>query len=160
MILTVVLTGFLIIFGMFAAMFVAWRFICDKITSTITDFVSSPGPGVQSPLSQAIEAASKAAGHSIAMEVKTTLMGKASVVSKQESGIIEAIASDQMEAQQPLISGLLDTMPSLKKKLLKNPALLSSLAGLFQPTTTGSHQTAGSGGHQSTGSGPRFNFGG
>lgn len=128
----------MVIFANFVTCSIVYLYFRSKIKRYITELVTSPAVGVASPLALMIEAASKTAGRTIAMEVKTTLMGKASVTSRQEAGIVADIAGDQLQAQMPLMSGLLDTMPSLKKRLLKNPGLLASIAGALQSVGTGS----------------------
>lgn len=132
MILTAFVQAVFVFCALIAAFFISYRVIRSRILSIITDFVSSPSDGVLSPLATIIDSASKTAGHSIALEAKTTLMGKASAVSRNEAGIMSDIASDQINSQMPLIGSLLDTMPSLKKRLIKNPGLLASLAGILQ----------------------------
>lgn len=164
MIITGIVLGLAVVLGMLASYYVAYRVIRTKMSQIVTDYTTPSGPGLLSPLGVIIDSASHSAGRAIAMEVKTTLMGKASAASRQESGIMGDIATDQITQQMPLLGGLLEVMPSLKKRLIKNPGLLQSLGGILQSSGLGSVGSgAGSGGNhqtQSSGSGsaPKFNL--
>ena len=162
LILTGIVLGIVVVIGMLVSYYVAYRVIRAKIETLVSDFMESPGPGLLSPLGVFIESASRTAGRAIAMEVKTTLMGKASVASRQESGIMEDIATDQINQQMPLLGGLLEVMPSLKKRMIKNPGLLQALGGILQSSGLGSVGSGSGGNHQTQSSGsssaPKFNL--
>lgn len=151
MIITGLVLGLVVVIGMLASYYVAYRVIRTKIKTVFSDFMESPGPGIPSPLGVLVDSASRTAGRAIAMEVKTTLMGKSSAASRQESGIMEDIATDQLNQQMPLLGGLLEVMPSLKKRLIKNPGLLQSLGGILQSSGLGSVGSgSGGGNHESS----------
>jgi hypothetical protein len=133
----------------FLAVFLAilcsfWAIYCyvkPKIIGIVTDFISSPREGVASPFALVVENASKLAGRTIAMEVKAILMNRASVSSRQESGIIADLATDAINAKSPMIGAFLDMVPTLKKRLTKNPALMESLIGMIAKSN-GNHSAA------------------
>lgn len=126
--------------ALFVCFYLAKRVIqakIDEYTLVVHDFVDPPAVGGLSPLATILESLARSAGHSIALEVKTTLMGKISGASRLEAGVMSDIASDVMTDQSPLLSGLLDSMPSLKKRLIKNPQLVGSIMGMMQKVTGG-----------------------
>jgi len=101
-----------------------------QLQSIVSDFVLPAKPGEPSPLGLWIDNVSHTAGHAIALEVKTTLMGKASAVSRQTAAIEGDIVEDVAHAQ-PGMSGLLGAFPTLNKRLRRNPGLLELAAPLL-----------------------------
>jgi hypothetical protein len=154
LLLTGILLVNLMVFGCLVAAFVYFRRLRSQITDIIVDFVTPPDEKSPSKLGIAIANISHIAGHAIAVEVKTTIMGKLSGESRLASGIEGDIVDAAMENSQPALLGLLDSVPGLKKRLIKNPALagfiMSKLGNIMQP----SGSVAGSNGH--TSSGPKF----
>lgn len=102
-----------------------------------------------SPFATFVDNAGHAAGHAMAMELKTTLMGKVSGDARLEQAINSDVAQDALSGANPLLGTLLDQFPSLKKRAFKNPGvvdyLLSKLAqspGGSNPPAMGDHRGA------------------
>ena len=114
----------------------------------LVSFISPVAENEESPLAMVLDDVSRKMGHAIAMEVKTTFMGKESGFKRGEQALAGDLAMDLAADQQPLLMGLLDGFPTLKKRLLKNPSLvgaaLSVLGGNKPPS--GSAPTGGGGG--------------
>jgi hypothetical protein len=94
------------------------------IKRQITSFITPESDGKPSPLANSIEAISEIFGRSITAQIKTTLMGVESGLVRGSKSVDKAIAEDALRMSNPLISGLLDSFPAVKKTLSKNPALL------------------------------------
>jgi hypothetical protein len=96
----------------------------NQIKGDFIDFVTAKDDKTPSQLAQFAEALSHTVGHAAAIEIKTTLMGHASVSSKQQSGIESDIATDVLASSNPIASMALSAFPTLAKRLTKNPALM------------------------------------
>lgn len=101
----------------------AYRRLKSQVYESIYQFVSAPDEKTPSKLAQTVEMMSHIAGHSIAMEVKTTLMGKESGASRQEGAIIGDIVQDQMANSNPVMGMILNSFPTLSKRVRKHPEL-------------------------------------
>jgi hypothetical protein len=88
-------------------------------------FVTSPEEGKPSEFSQVISAMGYELGHSAAIEIKTTIMGAKSGISKAVQG--ELI--DQAAGGQPAIGGLLSALGAKNKKSILNHPLAQMLLG-------------------------------
>jgi len=116
---------------------VLWiRSVYYSMSDMIRNFVMPDGEK-PSPMAELVERVSHTAGHAIALEVKTTIMGKASGESRLESAIASDIAQDQISQGNPLIAGLLNSFPSVKKRFLKNPELIQAVLSKLQPHLPG-----------------------
>lgn len=119
----------LLLCGILALILIKIRNIIDAFYT----FLASPAENEPSELAKLIQTMGHAAGHAAAIEAKTTAMGRASGEARLEQAIKSDIAQDTLQAENPLLAGLFDMYPSLKKRALKNPGvtdfLLSKLAG-------------------------------
>jgi len=86
-------------------------------------FVTSQDDKTPSGLAKVVDTIATRVGHSIAIEAKTTLMGKASGQSRLDTAIAGDIAKDSLSSISPLIAGMMSLFPSLGKRIAKNPAL-------------------------------------
>ena len=149
--LNIVLTAVLLVFVVvIAKTLLDFQRKAKEIIAQFKAFAIPPKEGEPSQASMLLDNASKVIGHAVAVEFKTTLMGKASAASRQEAGIMADIAHDAVEAQNPMLTGILDSIPSLKKRLGKNPqligALLSQFGGqLFNKKPADNHEESKSG---------------
>lgn len=80
-----------------------------------------------------IDSISGSAGRAMAMEIKTTLMGVSSGITRGEKAIELAIAKDS----NPGIFALLEAIPSLKKIVNRNPALLGLVGNVLNKSGPG-----------------------
>jgi hypothetical protein len=111
--------------------------VCMKLRNIYTEFrlfITAPDDKTPSPLAELVNAMSDIAARAIVARIKGTFMGKQSGESRANSAVDGAIAEDQVNSVNPLIGSILNSFPTLKKSLLKNPALvdfaMSKLANL------------------------------
>ena len=123
-----------------------WLYLFRKTRSiqrSIADFVTPPGENQPSKLDVFLAGYARQFGQIIAMEAKTTIMGKMSGDSRGAVAVQGAMLQDIAAKQSPILSALLDHSPRLAKTLAKNPALtnmaLNILAGAAKPPEGGNH---------------------
>jgi len=109
--------------------FVALAFY--KIRRQLTSFITPMAENEESPLALVLDALAHRAGQAVAMEVKTTFMGKESGLKRGERAVAGDVAMDLVGQEQPLIAGLLEGFPTLKRRLLKNPGLIGAALSLL-----------------------------
>lgn len=118
--------------GMALVAVAIWRY-WRRLAAEAVAFVSPAGPDLPSPLAQAVAAGSDMVARSIVAQAKGTFMGLESGASRQAAAVDGAIAEDLARQAHPVIGGLLDNFPQLKRTLRKNPALfdmaIQQLAG-------------------------------
>lgn len=95
-----------------------------RIIVDFRQFVTAVDDKTPSPLATLVAAMSDIAARSIVARIKMTFMGKQSGDVRAQSSVDASIAEDQVNSINPLIGSLLDSFPTLKKSLLKNPALI------------------------------------
>jgi len=142
--MNIILTGILVILTailVFLAVF--FRKIRDWEAALLV-FTTPQGKDEASPLSNFIEAAAARAGHSIALELKTTLMGKASGEARRGQAIESAALQDIAGQQSPLLGMAMQMFPNLGRKVARNPALLDQLLKML-PRMQGGMPGAGPG---------------
>lgn len=86
-------------------------------------FVSPASEGGTSPLADICNILSQQAGKTLAVEIKTALMGKESGVQRELNGL----QGDMLADSNPLVGALMGQFPSLKRRLIKNPGLVELL---------------------------------
>lgn len=106
-----------------------------KIKGIVVSFFEHK-EGEQSAFGVAIQNTAKMVGDAVAIQVKTTLMGKSSALSREEKAIENAVLVDQ----NPGIMAILESMPSLRKIVTKNPALLGLASNMLSKLNSGNHQ--------------------
>ena len=99
----------------------------NEVIDDVRTFVSPAGENTPSPLASTIDTASKIAGHAIALEVKTTLMGKVSGASRLADAVRTDVQGDVVAQQMPLMGEILEQSPSLRRRLGKSPGLMELL---------------------------------
>lgn len=119
-------------------------------------FVTSPGNNEPSPLARTVEAAGDMLARSLVAQAKGAFMGKQSGEARAETAIAGDIAEDLINARSPMIGALLNSFPTLKKTIRRNPQLLdlalSKLAGAQGSGSQGSGaqgSSPGNNGHSS-----------
>ncbi|GAH94224.1 unnamed protein product [marine sediment metagenome] len=88
------------------------------------DYFTPRGDGLASPFADTISGIAQVVGSSVATQIKNTFTGESLLTQRQEKGIINDIAKDQLEQSNPLVAMILQQFPTLQKRLLKNPTLL------------------------------------
>jgi hypothetical protein len=141
------LLTFLLVFTVInTAIIVFFLLNVRKTYREVMKFVS-PGPeNAPSQLAVLIDTIAHSSGQAIAMEVKTTLMGKASGLARSENAAVGEIVEDQLAAHVPLASLLLNALPGkLKKTIMRNPDLIQSILskiGTPGPGSNGSKEVS------------------
>lgn len=136
-----------------ALTFLICALMIRKAWQGIVSFVSPRAENQESPLALVLDATAQRIGQAAAMEIKTTLMGKESGLKRGERAVAGDVAMDMAAESQPLLAGLLEGFPTLKKRLLKNPALIGAALGLLGGNKQGGGTApvggGGGGNHQS-----------
>jgi len=119
----------LVVNGLVLAVILYAFFKISRTYNQIVDFFSSwltpAEEGKQSPAGELLTAVSENLARSIVLQAKTTFMGKQSGDVRGETAVMADIAEDALAAKNPLLSGLLNSFPTLKKSLRRNPQLLN-----------------------------------
>lgn len=120
-----ILTGTVIFLALFDV-FIWWYclFFLRKKARQLERFISPKAEGETSPIADVFDICAKRLIKLAMVEFKTSAMGNASVTSRQEQALTRAVNEDAINASQPLLGGLLDLSPALKKAVLKNPNLI------------------------------------
>lgn len=126
------LTAFLLLLlAILASVSVIMALSVRKTWRQIVSFITPAAENQESPLAVVLDALAQRVGHSIAVEVKTTLLGKESGLKRGEQAVAGDVAMDLLGQEKPLLAGLLEGFPTLKKRLLKNPGLIGAALGLL-----------------------------
>jgi hypothetical protein len=132
-------------------------FVLYRVFKQIRAYVEPRGEGRPSPIAEVAQALADMVARSLVAQLKTTFMGKASGDARAAQAAMGDLIQDQANAQNPLVGGLLNSFPGVRKWLAKNPAALdlamSKLSGLGG---SGASQSAPSNGSAST---PKWGFG-
>lgn len=100
-----------------------------RVKASFEAFVTPPSEGQPSPLANATDAIAGQFGRAITASIKTTLMGYSSGIVRAEKGLQGDVAEDV--ARQTPLGGLLDSFPTVRRTLRKNPGLLDLALGLL-----------------------------
>lgn len=145
--MNILLVAILVVFLAFMAGLVL---VCLRLRAIIREFVSSPAENQPSPFAIWCDSVAMVFARAITAQIKTTLMGVQSGSVRAEKAIEADIAEDML-SQSP-IGALLDSFPTLRKSIRRNPALLPLVQGALQRVFKG-----GNGGSQvSSASQPKF----
>lgn len=87
-------------------------------------FIAPQSEGKASPLANVTQVAADMIGRGISASLKTTFMGKQSAAVRGENAVKADIVTDTISMANPAIGAVLESFPSLKKTLTRNPALL------------------------------------
>jgi len=124
-----------------------------RIYQDIIGFITPADDKTPSPAAQVADQFSSMLARALVAQAKATFMGKQSGDARAQAAIDGDIALDMAGQASPLIGGLLNSFPALKKSLKRNPALLdfalSKLAG-GQGSAPAAPAIPGSNGHHQT----------
>jgi len=113
-----------IIVGLVAVITSKVRAMNDQVVS----FVSPVSDEVGSPLSTLVETTSDMFARAIMARAKMTFAGLTSGVVRGEAAVTADISED-VARMNPVVDGILNSFPALKKTLRKNPALFDFAIG-------------------------------
>lgn len=139
-VLTGLITGLIVLFGLFAAVFVIYRVMRRKITALLVDFVTAPSPAQASPLALIVQGIAATFGAEIAQHLKAAFLGLSSVDSRAE----RKEAAQSIIAGNSVLGAIAASFPSVGRKIGRNPAL-AALANLAVTKIAGGG--AGENGH-------------
>ena len=126
-----------------------------KLWREVVQFITPPAENEPSALALLFAQLAHQGGQAIAMEIKTTFMGKESGMKRGEQALAGDVLTDVVGAQSPIMGAILDGFPTLKKRILKNPGLvgaaLNLVGGMAKSGTVGKGPAGGggAGNHQS-----------
>lgn len=95
-----------------------------KLENEVLAFCTSPGQDEPSQLAQALQAFADMIGRSIAAQLKMTLMNQASQDVRSERALRADIGEAAIQEYNPMISGLMNSVPGIRRSLRKNPGLM------------------------------------
>lgn len=105
-----------------------------KVQNRVTDyynwFITAPNKETPSPFQATVTEVAKMASPVFTMQLKTSLMGKASAVSKAIDAIEGDIEDDGLAKANPMMAALMEFSPSLKKRVKKSPLAKQLLSGI------------------------------
>ena len=127
MLITVILTGIFLILAQVALFLVAKR----QLHAGLTSFISPRGDN-PSEFAEIIGVITDQAATKNAASLKAVFMGQNSVVSKNAERLDNAVATDLVSQQSPMLGMGLSMFPNLSKLVTKNPGALQMLATFMQ----------------------------
>lgn len=130
--------------------FVEFRAFLDSIYQKAVSFTQPIDDKTPSPLEQHVQLMAYQAGKAIASEVKTTIMGKLSGISRAAGAAESELAGNEIVNAAPGLAGLLPA------KTFKNNKLMGFLS-LIAPLLGGNHGN-GSNDNPGLSSGSRYKF--
>lgn len=140
--LTDVLLMFILCFllaGAAASTLIAIRLLrhYEYLSATFREFVSAPAEGQPSPLAIFIDNVGQVLASQITVNLRTSLLGKASGVIRALDGAEADVTEDVLARANPWIAGLMALSPKLTRRLAKSPALAMALSRIQFPGTNG-----------------------
>jgi len=87
------------------------------------EFTTPESAGEKSGLDIFVDKLSYAIGHSAFTQVRSMMASSESASVRGQKAVDSAVSEDLLSAANPLLAGLLDTMPALRKVVRRNPAL-------------------------------------
>jgi len=125
-----------------------------RISQEVNQFILPVDEKTPSPAAQVADQISSMFARALVAQAKASFMGKQSGEARGQAAIEGDIALDMAGQASPLIGGLLNSFPALKKTLRRNPQLLdfalSKLAGSGQGSAPVTPAAPGSNGHHQT----------
>jgi len=135
-ILIAILTVNLALFVLFAVVFIKIARVYRELQGFIKPGKDNEGKDTPSPLAMVVSTTADMIARSLVAQIKSTFMGKQSGEVRGEQAVVGDIAFDAIGQVNPVVGAVLNSFPSLKKTLKRNPALLdfalSKLAGSNQ----------------------------
>jgi len=102
-----------------AILWFAWKIY--RVYGEFRAFIAPESEGKLSPFANVCQVLADMTGRSIVATLKSTFMGKQSGEARGE----QAVLGDIIESSaNPLVAGLINSFPALKKTIRRNPALL------------------------------------
>lgn len=129
---TVFGSGILCTFGLSYLINRAVNAKIKRIYSQLQQYFEPYGEENISEFGRLVDAIGKSVATNILATIKAAGMGEASGEAKREKLVEEAIATDQLQATNPLLAMAAQSIPSLRKLFKKNPATLLTAANMFK----------------------------
>lgn len=130
---------FLLLLGVFCAIvgafFYARKSINDNIEalrSLYDDFVTVDKDTGVSPLEETLDSISHIASKRLISTLTAQNMQQSSADARTINNLEKDLALDSLEQQQPAIMAVLDMLPNVKKRVLKNPRALGLAMPMIQ----------------------------
>lgn len=123
MFLTAILTASILV----AIAFLTGAVLFYQVRKRFYAFIDAPDEKTPSQFAQVMDISGRIVGRSIAMEIKTTLMGKASGDARADNAMMADMAEDLIAAKSPAAAAIMTLFPTLTRRLRKSPALATAL---------------------------------
>lgn len=107
------------------------------LEDNIIAFITPPEEGKLSPLAEIIESMSENLAKSLTRHVGMALKTGSSALSRSMKAVENDIQLEVAEAASPLVAGLMEAFPTLRKVAKKNPALLEYGLGVAAKAMAG-----------------------
>lgn len=143
--LAVVIAGFLAVIltlciGVFILCGLVDRYY-QRAEDRLWGFIRSE-EGKPSELAVISDEISKVLAHRIVERLRSAFMTESSHIQRQENSLKEDVVGDLATSENPLAGMLLDQLPSVKKRLARNPSALPALLGLLARLNLGGRGSA------------------
>jgi hypothetical protein len=125
--LTAICTATFIIGGLILIIVVCHR----KVKVIITEFIRPGENNSPSQLSNIVESVSTVFAQRLTMQIKTSLMGMSSVDSRNQRALQGELATGLAVSNNPTLGVLMNLVPSLGKRLTRNPELINLASSLL-----------------------------
>jgi len=123
----------------------------NEFARNYSEFVTPETEGEKSGLDNFIETLSYNIGHSAFTQVRSMLASSESADVRAKKAVDSAVSEDLLAAANPVLAGLLDSMPQLRKIIRRNPALADyAIDKIMSRAQSGSTVEASSNGDPST----------
>jgi len=119
--------------------------VYDDVQSTINDFFSNGADNTPSRFDQTIDSVAKTVGDRFQTQMEARLMATKSHEARAENLLSQDVVTDLASQQNPLLGIALEALPSVKKRLAKNPTALAVLLPMLEKFKAG-----GNSGHTSS----------
>lgn len=114
-----------------------------KLVQQFYEFVTPVAENEFSPLGQTVDGIATQIARAIVAQAKATFMAQQSAAVRGESTVEADIQEDMLSMANPLIGGILNQFPTLRKTLRRNPALagmaMEKLAGFAAKAKGNNH---------------------
>jgi ABC-type arginine transport system permease subunit len=135
-----IITALTVLLGLLILFYIGFR----KIRRIFNQFVEPAGENQPSPFAMVIDNIAVVFSTRITNTIKGSLMGMASVDARNERSLTGELAAGLAASKIPALGAIMAAIPSLRKRLIKNPELagLASqlLAGMAPPAKNGEHE--------------------
>lgn len=123
--MSIVIASLLAVIVLFLGYFARQYVIARR---TFRDFITPEAENEPSPFALLVSSSADVFSRSVAAQVKSTFMAKQGADNRAERVVEADMAEDLLSAKSPFLASLLNSFPTLRKTLRRNPALVDIAA--------------------------------